>query len=181
MKNKVAIIDFELSNLYSVQHACNHVGLDAVITSNISEILNKDAIILPGVGAFGDAMANLIKLNLVDTIKEFVASGKPFMGICLGFQLLFSESEEFGIYKGLGLVDGKVKKFPNINYKGELIRVPQIGWNRIINNSINGSWENSLLKDIPDKEYMYFVHSLYGYRILFKHLYRKYFCLPISS
>ena len=162
MKNKVAIIDFELSNLYSVQHACNHVGLDAVITSNIKEIRNKDAIILPGVGAFGDSMENLIKLELIDTIKEFVKCGKQFMGICLGFQLLFSESEEFGIYRGLDLVQGKVKKFPNINSKGELVRVPQIGWNRIINSGINGSWENSLLKNILDNEYMYFVHSFYA-------------------
>ena len=161
MKNKVAIIDFELGNLYSVQQACKHVGLDAVISSNIEEIRNKDAIILPGVGAFGDAMENLIKLNLIDIIKEFVVSGKQFMGICLGFQLLFSESEEFGIFKGLGLVEGKVKKFPKINQNGELIRVPQIGWNRIISNSINGNWENSLLKKINSNEYMYFVHSFY--------------------
>lgn len=161
MKNKVAIIDFELSNLYSVQHACNYVGLDAIITSNKEEIFYADATILPGVGAFGDAMGNLIRLDIVDTIREFVASGKQFMGICLGFQLLFTESEEFGVHKGLGLVEGKVKKFPNVNNKGELVRVPQIGWNRIINRSINGGWEKSLLKNINNKEYMYFVHSFY--------------------
>ncbi|MGA9406683.1 MAG: imidazole glycerol phosphate synthase subunit HisH, partial [Bacteroidota bacterium] len=136
MKNKVAIIDFELSNLYSVQHACNYVGLDAIITSNKEEIFYADATILPGVGAFGDAMGNLIRLDIVDTIREFVASGKQFMGICLGFQLLFTESEEFGVHKGLGLVEGKVKKFPNVNNKGELVRVPQLGGNRIINRSI---------------------------------------------
>lgn len=161
MKNKVSIIDFGLGNLYSVQQACNRVGLVAKITSDKEEILNSDAAILPGVGAFGEAMENLIKLNLVDTIKEFIDTGKQFFGICLGFQLLFSESEEFGTFKGLNLIEGQIKKFPKQNYQGEIIRVPQIGWNRILNAYNNGNWENSLLKGINNQEYMYFVHSYY--------------------
>jgi len=162
MKYKVAIIDFELSNLFSVQHACNYVGLNAIITSQKEEILKKDALILPGVGSFGDAMENLIRLDLVDTIKSFIATGKQFLGICLGFQLLFTESEEFGTFQGLNLIDGIVRKFPNINSNGELIRVPQIGWNYIVDSSNGDKWEKSLLKNIKNNAYMYFVHSFYA-------------------
>lgn len=152
---KIAIIDYQLSNLFSVKHAFDHLGIDSQITSDKSVIAESDAAIIPGVGAFGDAMNNLKKLNLINLIKEFISSGKPFMGVCLGLQLLFTESEEFGVHKGLDIVKGKVIKFSS---KQRMIKVPQIGWNQI---SKAGSWENTPLKNIKNGEFMYFVHSYY--------------------
>ena len=105
-------------------------------------------------------MNNLKELNLIEPIKKFIDSGKPFLGICLGLQLLFSESEEFGMTKGLGLVKGLVKRFNNVNKDGETRKVPQIAWNQI--HRINGkSWEDTPLNDIKEGEFMYFVHSFY--------------------
>ncbi len=159
---RIAIIDYKLSNLFSVKHACEFVGMNAEITSSRDDVLNADGAILPGVGAFGDAMKNLENLNLVSAIKEFVKSGKPLMGICLGLQLLFSESEEFGPHKGLGIIPGKVVKFPSINSDGRVIKVPQIGWNTIHTpDSDPLKWQNTPLLGIADGEFMYFVHSYY--------------------
>lgn len=158
---KIAIIDFELGNLFSVKHACFKAGLkNVVITNRKEDILNADAIILPGVGAFGDAMKNLEKSDLILPVKDFISSGKPFLGICLGMQLLFTESEEFGIHKGLSVIDGTIKKFPNKNQQSKTIKVPQIGWNNI--RKLHKEWENTPLNGIKNEEYMYFVHSYYA-------------------
>lgn len=153
---KVAIIDYQLSNLFSVKHAFDYLTIDSEITSDKSIISKCDAAILPGVGAFGDAMANLKQLDLINLIKEFVFSGKPFMGVCLGMQLLFSQSEEFGIHQGLDLIKGNVKKFASESKK---LKVPQIGWNQIFQAQQN--WNNSPLKETRNGEFMYFVHSYY--------------------
>lgn len=156
----VLIIDYKLGNLFSVNQALCNIGLNVRITSNESELEYADAIVLPGVGAFSDAMGSLNELNLTNSIKKYVFSGKPFFGICLGLQLLFYESEEFGLTKGLGLVKGKVKRFNNSRNDGEIRKVPQIAWNQI--NKINGiSWESTPLKNIKNGEFMYFVHSFY--------------------
>jgi glutamine amidotransferase len=157
---KIVIVDYKLGNLFSVNQALTNIGLDVIITSNTVEIDSADALILPGVGAFSDAMTNLNELNLINPIKEFVATGKPFLGICLGLQLLFSESEEFGQNKGLGLVKGLVKRFYNTNKEGEIRKVPQIAWNQIYKINAN-SWMNTPLQDIKEGEFMYFVHSFY--------------------
>lgn len=154
---KVAIIDYQLSNLFSVKHAFDYLGVESQITSDKNLIANSDAAIIPGVGAFGDAMKNLQNLGLTDLIKEFISSGRPFMGVCLGMQLLFSESEEFGIHKGLDIIPGKVKKFASKNKK---IKVPQIGWNQIFVTN-KSKWENSPLRNINSGEFMYFVHSYF--------------------
>lgn len=153
---KVAIIDYQLSNLFSVKHAFDYLKIHSEITSDKSVISKCDAAILPGVGAFGDAMNNLKQFDLIDLTKEFVSSGKPFMGVCLGMQLLFSQSEEFGIHQGFDFVKGKVKKFSS---KEKAIKVPQIGWNQIF--QIKQDWSNSPLKGIRNKSFMYFVHSYY--------------------
>lgn len=153
---KVAIIDYQLSNLFSVKHAFDYLQVDSVITSDKSVIAECDMAILPGVGAFGDAMSNLKKLDLIDGVKDFISTGKPFMGVCLGLQLLFSESEEFGIHQGLDIIKGRVVKFVG---KDKKIKVPQIGWNQIF--SAKNSWSNSPLKNIEKGEFMYFVHSYY--------------------
>jgi glutamine amidotransferase len=157
---KIVIVDYRLGNLFSVNQALTNIGLDVIITSNATEIETADALVLPGVGAFSDAMNNLQELDLINPIKEFVTTGKPFLGICLGLQLLFSESEEFGQTKGLGLVKGLVKRFFNTNRNGEIRKVPQIAWNQI--NKTNGNtWENTPLNNIKEGEFMYFVHSFY--------------------
>jgi len=158
-KKKVIIIDYQLSNLFSVKRACDFVGLDSEISSDPTKLLTADGVILPGVGAFGDAMENLKKFNLVSGIKDFVKSAKPFMGVCLGMQLIFSESEEFGKHEGLDLIKGKVKKIPN-RFENHLVRVPQIGWNKLYEPK-SSDWKNSYLKDIKNGDFMYFVHSYY--------------------
>lgn len=158
-KKRIVVIDYKLGNLFSVKHALLNIGLDAEISSDQNEINCADALLLPGVGAFPDAMNNLLSLNLIDTIKRSVQSGKPIFGICLGLQLMFSESEEFGFTKGLDLVKGKVKRFNNINFDGSTRKVPQIGWNCI--NEADISWVDTPLKDVRNGEFMYFVHSYY--------------------
>jgi glutamine amidotransferase len=159
---KIAIIDYKLSNLFSVQHACEFVGLNARITSSADEIQSADAAILPGVGAFGDAIKNLENLGLIGVIQNFIKSKKPFLGICLGLQLLFTESEEFGKYHGLDVIPGKVVKFPHTDSKGTIVKVPQIGWNSINAPRHNPKkWENSPLSSLTNGELMYFVHSYY--------------------
>lgn len=163
-KFKIAIIDYEMGNLFSVQRACEHIGVNAVITEDKSAITKADGVILPGVGAFGDAMVNLKKKDLIKPIKDFIETGKPFMGICLGLQLLFSESEEFGIHTGLDIIKGSVIKFPVKNPNGEMLRVPQVGWNRIFKPDITQEdwWDETPLKNLSDGEFMYFVHSYYA-------------------
>jgi imidazole glycerol-phosphate synthase subunit HisH len=161
---RVAIVDYGLGNLYSVKHACTHVGLDGVITSSKGDILASSAVILPGVGAFGDAMDNLRRLDLVEVLRDVAASPTPFLGVCLGLQLLMRESEEFGRHRGLGIVDGQVVRFPDPMEGPRKLKVPQIGWNRIEKSSPStpaacDAWGGSLLDGIGDQEYMYFVHS----------------------
>lgn len=153
----VAIIDYEMGNLFSVSQACEYASLDARITADKDIIKNSQAMILPGVGAFGDAMASLKRLDLIGPIIDFIQSGRPFMGICLGMQLLMSESEEFGAHQGLNIIPGKVIRFPVSKSATTIDKVPQVGWNRI-----NGvSWDNSPLCGVNNGEYMYFVHSYY--------------------
>jgi imidazole glycerol-phosphate synthase subunit HisH len=157
-KIKVSIIDYGMGNLFSVEQACRYVGLEPVITSDKNEILNSRAAILPGVGAFGDAMDNLEKLDLISPIKDFIKTGKPLLGVCLGMQLLFSESEEFGAHKGLNIIEGSVVKFRK---ESEPVKVPQIAWNQIYPPD-SERWKESPLKDMMKGEYMYFIHSYYA-------------------
>lgn len=155
----VAIIDYGMSNLHSVDAACRYIGLSSIITSNEDDIMAAKTAILPGVGAFGKAMAHLNDTGLDICIKNFVRTGKPFVGICLGLQLLFDESDEFGTNSGLGLVSGFVKKFSYI-YDGKYkYPVPQIGWNMI--DQSENKWENTPLQKNTNGDFMYFVHSYY--------------------
>lgn len=161
MRIKVAIVDYGLGNLFSVNSACELVGLDAVITSDVETVRKSDAVILPGVGAFGTAMDTLRETNLLDSIFDFVKTGKPFFGICLGMQLMFTESDEFGTNKGFDFIKGKIVKFPERNAEGSIIRVPQIQWNQIWQNK-KEIWNASPLRNIEDGSYMQFVHSYYA-------------------
>jgi len=160
-EKKVAIIDYQLGNLFSVKQACEYLGYNAIITSDKKELLSSDFAILPGVGAFGDAMENLGKLDLIAPMRDFIASGNPFMGVCLGLQLLFTESEEFGKYKGLNFIEGVVKRFPpkSIN-RDEVLKVPQIDWNQIYESG-SVAWEGTPLRTCKNGDYMYFVHSFF--------------------
>ena len=161
---RVAIVDYGLGNLYSVQQACAQVDLHAEITSSKINILEADAVILPGVGAFQNAMATLHDLDLVGPLRDIAASPKPLIGICLGIQLLMSESYEFGWHQGLGIIEGTVIRFDNPTEDGRVLKVPQIGWNRI-HGAAPGEdpqepqWADSLLQGLHEGEYMYFVHS----------------------
>ena len=169
---QVAIVDYGMGNLFSVEQACDQAGLGVVISSSAREILAADAVILPGVGAFGDAMANLNRLDLVSVLRDIAASSKPLMGICLGMQLLLSESHEFGRSAGLGIIEGEVSHLETSLEGPVVAKVPQVGWNQIHAqefslevgslDSSDTPWGSPLLKGVPNSEYMYFVHSLYA-------------------
>lgn len=145
----IAIIDYGAGNLRSVKNALDFLGAESKITSDADEILSADKVILPGVGAFGDAMASLNKSGLADVVLEIAEKGTPLLGICLGLQLMFEESEETEGVKGLGLFKGRVVKIPD---KG--LKIPHIGWNSI--ETVNNS---RILKD--NDAFVYFVHSYY--------------------
>jgi len=154
----IAIIDYGLSNLHSVENACQKFNLSYVITNSETDIKAAKILILPGVGAFGEAMLRLRKNKTDYYIRKFVDTGKPLIGICLGFQLLFDRSEEFGDYKGLGLIKGTVKKLPFILDSNRFV-LPHLGWNKIFKQ--NDNWNHSLLRGVNDGDFMYFVHSYY--------------------
>jgi glutamine amidotransferase len=155
---KVVIIDFQLGNLFSVKQACDTVGINSEISSNREDILNADALILPGVGAFIEAMNNLKKFSLDTAIQNKVNGGTPIFGICLGQQLLFTESEEFGAGKGLDLISGIIKRFPE-TFEERKVKVPHIAWNTIF--KLNQEWDKTALSDLNNNDFMYFIHSYY--------------------
>lgn len=147
----IAIINYGLGNLHSVQKAAAYVGGAAVVTDDAQVILEADKVILPGVGAFADGMKGLESRRLVPVVREVAALGKPLLGICLGMQLLFEESEEQGQHQGLGLLSGKV-----ILFQQPSVKVPQIGWNQV-----EVSKPSGLMNGIRDGDYFYFNHGYY--------------------
>lgn len=159
----IAIVDYGLGNLHSIACACERVGLTPQITADKQEILNAAAVILPGVGAYGDAMDNLKTLDLVSPIRQFAQTERPLIGICLGFQLLMSESEEFGCHKGLDIIQGRAVRFKDPYGPNGPLKVPQVGWNRIFScsNAANRCGHGSPLHEVASDAYMYFVHSFY--------------------
>ena len=155
----IAVIDYGMGNLRSVQKSLEFVGAKVIVTHDPDLILNANSVVLPGVGAFKDCMANLKKLKLVDPIRKFIDGGKPFLGICLGLQVLFEESEEYGPVAGLGILPGKVVKFPDGSSEtknGRPIKIPHMGWNQIkVKKNV------PLFGGVGDAPYFYFVHSYY--------------------
>ena len=155
-----------MGNLFSVRHAFAHVGVPAIVTSSREELLNSDAVVLPGVGAFGDAMTSLRRLDLVGPLHEVAASDKLLVGICLGMQLLMTESCEFGTHRGLDIIPGVVSRLSPSVKDGSTPKVPHIGWSPItatVGLGLNGRvWEGSPLDGVLNEEYMYFVHSYYA-------------------
>ena len=148
----IAVIDYDAGNIKSVQKALEFLGEKVLVTRDPDEILAAERVILPGVGNFGDAMTKLKNFGLIPVIKEVTERGTPFLGICLGLQLLFEESEESPGIQGLGLLKGKIVRIP----KSEGLKIPQIGWNCLEYPS-----EGRLFKDVPAGSYGYFVHSYY--------------------
>ena len=158
----VAIVDYGMGNLFSVSRACAAAGMDAEITSDKRRVLAADAVIIPGVGAFGDAMSTLERLDLVSVLRDLARGGTPLIGICLGLQLLMSESEEFGSHRGLDIVSGSVRRLHSSRSGTQNLKVPQVGWNTISSPSTRPvGWNGTVLENIPDREFMYFVHSYY--------------------
>jgi glutamine amidotransferase len=155
MKN-IAILDYGIGNVKSMLNAFENIGAKATLTANRDIILNADGLVLPGVGAFKKGMDNLKDLNLIHIIYEYVNTGKPFLGVCLGMQMLLEESEEFGITKGLGLIKGKVIRMPLKENAPE--KLPHVSWNTLQEPAKN-RWEHTILSKIPIQNDFYFVHS----------------------
>lgn len=171
----IAVIDYDMGNLRSVAKAFEHIGAEAVVTRDRAVIADASHVVLPGVGAFKDCISNLETYGLIDPILKSIESGKPFLGICLGLQLLFEESTEFGLHKGLGVIKGRVVRFPHgmthavpgavaegvpeeeVPGGDEPLKVPHMGWN-----DVGIAKDSPVLRDIPDGSFFYFVHSYYA-------------------
>ncbi|MFZ5866021.1 MAG: imidazole glycerol phosphate synthase subunit HisH [Thermodesulfobacteriota bacterium] len=148
----VIVVDYGMGNLRSVQKGFEKVGVPAVVSRDPDEIRKADRLVLPGVGAFPECMKNLDRFDLIEPIREFIRSGRPFLGICLGLQLLFNESEEFGFHEGLKIIPGTCKAFD----KNMGLKIPHMGWNEVLFRK-----ETRLFNGIEDGSHFYFVHSFY--------------------
>ena len=156
----IAVIDYGVGNLFSLLSSLNYVGLDTKLTNDIEEIKNAKGIILPGVGAFRDAIGNLEKYGLKETLINEAKNGKPFLGICLGMQMLFEKSYEYGEYEGLGLINGTVEEIKKYIPENSDLKIPHMGWNSLI---INERFkDDKILKDVDNNEYVYYVHSYFA-------------------
>jgi glutamine amidotransferase len=150
----VALVDYGAGNLRSVAKALERVGLRVDVTDQPSSVESADGVVLPGVGAFADAVYALRKSGLEDAVKRAVDDGRPYLGLCFGLQLLFEEGEEHGITRGFGLYGGRVERFPEVGPDGKRLLVPHIGWNEV---RFSGS--HPMLEGLPEREHYYFVHS----------------------
>ena len=156
----IAVIDYGVGNLFSLLSSLNYVGLHTKLTNDIEEIKNANGIILPGVGAFRDAIGNLEKYGLKETLINEARKGKPFLGICLGMQMLFEKSYEYGEYEGLGLINGTVEEIKKYVSENSDLKIPHMGWNSLI---INERFkDDKILKDVDNNEYVYYVHSYFA-------------------
>lgn len=171
MKVDIAIVNYGLGNVFSIRQACEYAGMNCTITADRKILREAGGIILPGVGAFGHAMANLRELDLVDTLKQVSAEGKPLIGICLGMQLLMSKSYEFGEHEGLGILQGAVVRLDRTAEGAAAIamgglKIPEVGWNAILvpeekpdGHEGSRTWEGTVLEGLRSGDSMYFVHS----------------------
>ena len=157
LSKKITIIDYGCGNILNLARAIKFIGYEVDITHDKNKIINSSYVILPGVGAFGNAMKQIEKYNLHNTILEYAKSNKPLLGICLGMQILLTVSYEFGVHKGLGLIEGKVIKISN--EKNKEIKIPHMGWNEIYPNNNKKEWKNKILKNSSIGKSFYFVHS----------------------
>lgn len=156
---KVTVIDYGLSNLRSVQNALTHCGAEVVLTNSPTDVRAAEALVLPGVGAFRDGMAGLERLGLVDVIRQKAAEGTPLLGICLGMQMLFDESEEFGTCPGLGLIPGRVVKIPDSDVQDNPQKVPHIRWDPLFPAGGRADFNGTVLEKVAPGQECYFIHS----------------------
>ena len=156
---KVTIVDYGMGNLLSVRRGFEYCGATVMLTCDPKQLLTSDRVVLPGVGAFPSAMQALHRLNLVEPLREIFQRGTPLLGVCLGMQLLLTESEEFGLTTGLGLIPGRVVSLPVKNIVGQTLKVPHIGWSSLQPSVNKGAWDDSILADNQYGDSMYFVHS----------------------
>lgn len=154
----VTVVDYGLGNLFSIKRAIERIGAEALITDDPKAVAEAQYLVFPGVGAFGEGISNLHAKNLAEPIQEVASSGRPVLGICLGMQLLMTESEELGLHRGLGLIRGRVVRFP-AGKRGPGYKIPQIGWNSIHLPGHLKGWDGTILECLREGEFMYFVHS----------------------
>ncbi len=157
----VTIIDYGIGNLFSVARAFEFFDAKIQISDDPKIILAAERLVLPGVGAFSDAMNGLCNRNITAAAQRYAEMQRPFLGICLGMQMMMDESDEFGTHKGLGLIKGRVEKIPDIDADGKSHKVPHVGWNNLLFPQTNTAvhWENTVLKGLEEKTSVYFVHS----------------------
>lgn len=152
----IAIIDYGAGNVHSVRRAFEHCGAEPVLTADPAAVENADRLVLPGVGAFADGMRSLRERGLIEPIRRFVESGRPFLGICLGMQMLATSSEEFGVHQGLNLMPGRVIPIPAHDTSGAPQKIPHIGWAELVPSV---GWAGTILEDTPEGTSVYLVHS----------------------
>ena len=159
MSSRVTVVDYGLSNLFSIRRALEYGGAEVAFTSTPDGVVEAERLIVPGVGAFGDGMRQLRQQGLVEPIIELASSGRPLLGICLGMQLLFSESEEFGLHPGLDLIPGRVVRLRGWDPEGRRVKVPHVGWSPLIPATPEEEWGSTILASLAPGDSMYFVHS----------------------
>lgn len=159
MSARVTVVDYGLGNLFSVSQALRYCGAEVQVSNAIEEIVRADRLVLPGVGAFADGMRNLAAAGLDEAVRRYVEAERPFLGICLGMQMMFEHSEEFGNHAGLSLLPGSVVAIPPTGADGRPHKIPHIGWNALRTPDGAADWKTPLLEGIAAESYVYFVHS----------------------
>lgn len=159
MATTVTLIDYGLGNLFSIGRALTYLGARVEVASEPDALERPRGMVLPGVGAFGDGMRQLKARGLVEPLRNAARAGRPLLGICLGMQLLFQDSEEFGVYEGLGLLAGRVRRLRETGVDGRRVKVPHIGWSALQATEGVGGWDRTVLDGLAEGECMYFVHS----------------------
>lgn len=155
----ISIIDYGVGNLLSVARAFQHFGAEVQLINTPEQIAKADRLILPGVGAFADGMKNLEEQGFIEPVKAFAKTGKPFMGICLGMQMMLSQSTEFGVHSGLDIIPGTVEPIPEAGVDGKPHKIPHIGWNELVKTNAGGDWSETILATTTERSAAYFVHS----------------------
>ncbi len=157
---KVTIVDYGMGNIFSVCRAFEACGAQVILTSQPNDILKAERLVLPGVGAFADGMAELRQRNLISPLRDYSGQNRPFLGICLGMQMMMDIGEEFGVHEGLGIIPGKVALITSQSTTGEKLKVPHIGWNALkTTTSAQIRWNDTILRGLPPEASVYFVHS----------------------
>jgi glutamine amidotransferase len=160
LKNKVILLDYGMCNMLNVARAFEYCGVDVTITGDAGVAQNANKLVVPGVGAFRDSMLEIESRGFGDVIRRFVETGRPFLGICVGMQMLFERSAEFGDHAGLGILEGRVEPIPKMTSDGLPQRIPHIGWNHLVPPETDRSWHGSLIEEFEGKQpAVYFVHS----------------------